>query len=65
MVQGTDFLGFWMTPTGIKPWKKYVEPILAMAPPQTLQQLHGLLVWLISTELCGNAARVLWRLLLN
>jgi hypothetical protein len=30
-----------MTPTGIKPWKKCVEPILAMAPPQMLRQLHG------------------------
>jgi hypothetical protein len=38
-VQETDFLGFWMTPTGIKPWKKRVEPILAMQTPQTLRLL--------------------------
>ncbi len=40
-VQETDFLGFWMTATGIKPWKERVEAVLAIKTPQTLKQLHG------------------------
>lgn len=40
-VKETDFLGFWMTPDGIKPWKKRVEPILAMKTPQTLKELRA------------------------
>ena len=33
-VQETDFLGFWMTPQGIKPWKKRIDAILKMDCPQ-------------------------------
>jgi hypothetical protein len=40
-VKETDFLGYWMTPTGLKPWLKQIEPILALAKPETLKQLRG------------------------
>ena len=34
-VQETDFLGFWITPKGVKPWSKIIEHILAMSGPKT------------------------------
>ena len=30
----TDFLGYWMTPTSIKPWKKCTEAILNLGDPK-------------------------------
>ena len=35
VVQETDFLGFWITPKGVKPRSKRIEPILAMSAPKT------------------------------
>ena len=34
-VQETDLLGFCITPKGVKPWSKRIEPILAMSAPNT------------------------------
>ena len=39
-VQETDFLGHWMTSSGIKPWKKKVDAIIRMERQQSQTQLH-------------------------
>jgi len=40
-VQETDFLGHWLTPNGIKPWKKKVDAMLRLAHPRTLKEVRS------------------------
>jgi Reverse transcriptase (RNA-dependent DNA polymerase) len=42
-VQETDWLGYWLTPPRLKPWRKKIDAILRILPPQTLKDIRSII----------------------
>ena len=42
-VQETDWLGYWVTPDGLKPWEKRVNAILRLQPPRNASEVRTFL----------------------
>ena len=40
-VQETEFLGYWLTPNRLKPWRKKIDMILCLQRPRTVEDLRS------------------------
>ena len=61
-VQETNWLGYWLTPNGSKPWPKKIDAVLKMEEHKNLKEIRGFVGCVNYFAICGQNARTYSRL---